>query len=156
MLKQLKDGLLAIAGGVLLAMMVDYNGTLARHTSAVFSSWVAHGVGTLAAFALLRLSLPLIASPPARPAASAPSPRWSYLGGVPGAFTVILAAVTVNGPLSLSGAIALMMVGQVLFGMLSDHFGWLRVPVRRLRPQDLLVVACILAGSGMIIFGERI
>lgn len=149
------DVVLAIAGGALLALMIDSNSLLARHTSAVFASWVAHGVGAAVALLLVWL-LDLVAGKPAgnagRPASS---PLWCYLGGVPGAFTVMLAALAVNGPLPLSGAIALMMVGQVLFGLVSDHFGWLRVPVRRLRPADLLVVLCVLAGSAMIIFGGQ-
>ncbi|GGY23432.1 DMT family transporter [Paludibacterium paludis] len=156
MFKQFKEGGLAIAGGVLLAMMIDSNSQLARHTSSVFASWVAHGVGAAVALLLVGSVAWLAGKKGARPVRTPRAPLWSYLGGLPGAFTVILAALAVNGPLSLSGAIALMMVGQVLFGLVSDHFGWLGVPARRIRPTDLAVVACVLCGSGMIIFGGRI
>lgn len=155
MSRPFNDILLAIAGGALLALMIDSNSLLARQTSAVFSSWVAHGVGALVALLLVRLLAMASGKPPADAGRPATSPFWFYLGGVPGAFTVILAALAVNGPLPLSGAIALMMVGQVLFGLVSDHFGWLRVPVRRIRGADLLVVLCVLAGSAMIIFGGQ-
>jgi transporter family-2 protein len=152
MLRKLKVSMLAIGGGALLAMMIDSNSQLARHTSSVFSSWLAHGVGAVVALMLVALSVRLSGRAGAI-APSSGSPLWYYLGGIPGAFTVILAALAVNGPLSLSGAIALMMVGQVMFGLVSDHFGWLRVPVRHIRSADLLVVACVLSGSAMIIFG---
>ena len=153
MLRQFKDGLLAIGGGALLALMIDSNSLLARYTSAVFSSWLAHGVGALVALIVLSLAVGLRGGTGQRRIQPGRSPLWFYLGGIPGAFTVLLAAVAVNGPLSLAGAIALMMVGQVLFGLVSDHFGLLRVPVRRIGPRDLLVVLCVLSGSVMVIFG---
>jgi transporter family-2 protein len=80
-------------------------------------------------------------------------PLWFYAGGIPGAFTVILAAIAVNSSLALSGTIALMLVGQVVFGMVSDHFGLFRTPKRRLSGTDLVVALAVLGGSGLIIFG---
>jgi uncharacterized membrane protein YdcZ (DUF606 family) len=105
MLRQLKDGMLALTGGALLAMMIDCNSQLALHTSSVFSSWVAHGVGAVVALMLVRFSAQLALGRVCEPPSKAPSPLWFYLGGIPGAFTVILAALAVNGRLSLSGAI---------------------------------------------------
>jgi transporter family-2 protein len=66
---------------------------------------------------------------------------------------VVLAAIAVNSRLALSGTIALMLVGQVVFGMLSDHFGLFRTPRRRLVLTDLVVAASVLGGSALIIFG---
>jgi len=153
MLRQFKDGLLAIGGGALLALMIDSNSQLAMATSPVFSSWLAHGVGALVALMVLSLATGLRGGSASRGAQPGHSPLWFYLGGIPGAFTVLLAAVAVNGRLSLAGAIALMMVGQVVFGLVSDHFGLLRVPLRRVGSRDLLVVLCVLSGSVMVIFG---
>jgi len=149
MFRKFKNGMLAICAGGLLAMMVDSNGLLAHYSSSVFSSWVAHGVGAVVALLFVQLLTRSTAEGASVATPSRRSPLWFYLGGIPGAFTVILAAQAINGPLSLSGAIALMMLGQVLFGLLSDHFGWLR----RIGGRDLLTVACILLGSGVIIFG---
>ncbi|WP_156877020.1 DMT family transporter [Paludibacterium yongneupense] len=135
-------------------MMIDSNGELAHRTTAVFSSWVAHGVGAAVAFICVRLSRLAAGGGRVKNTGRASKPPlWSYLGGIPGAFTVILAGLALSGPLSLAGAIALMMVGQVIFSLACDHFGWLRVPVRRLGCADLLGVACVLAGSGLIIAG---
>lgn len=138
--------LLAIAGGVLLALMIEFNSLLARFTSPVYASWVAHGLGGLAALALVAVFARARALP-GRP------PLWFYLGGIPGALTVILAAIAVNSRLALSGTIALMLVGQVVFGMLSDHFGLFRTPRRRLVLMDLVVSVAVLGGSALIIFG---
>lgn len=153
MLKGSTNLLLALLGGVLLALMIKLNGELARYSSALFSSWVAHGIGALAALLIVRL----ISTKLARYhtiASSGKAPRWSYLGGIPGAFTVVLAGITVNSPLGLAGSLALMMVGQVIFGLLTDQRGWFGVPRRPLTRRDGLVTACVLAGSALIIFSR--
>ena len=155
MMGRSKDWLLAIAGGSLLALMINYNSLLAKHTTPMFASWVAHGLGAIAALVLVVLYSRVF-----HPAGKQTEPRrekiplWFYLGGIPGTFTVILAAVTVNSGLSLSGTIALMLLGQVLFGIVSDHFGLFRTPKRRIVAADFLVALCVLSGSALIIFGR--
>jgi bacterial/archaeal transporter family-2 protein len=142
------DWLLAIAGGVLLALMIEFNSLLAKFTSPVYASWVAHGLGAVAAVVLvLAYSRRVTKRQGVRP------PLWFYLGGIPGAFTVMLAAIAVNSRLALSGTIALMLVGQVVFGMVSDYFGLFRTPKRRPVATDLVVALAVLGGSALIIFG---
>jgi len=41
------EWVLALIGGLLLALMIDFNSTMAEHSSPLFASWVAHGIGTL-------------------------------------------------------------------------------------------------------------
>jgi bacterial/archaeal transporter family-2 protein len=155
MMGRSKDWLLAIAGGSLLALMINYNSLLAKHTTPMFASWVAHGLGAVAALVLVVLYSRVFRSANKQAESRREKiPLWFYLGGIPGTFTVILAAVTVNSGLSLSGTIALMLLGQVLFGIVSDHFGLFRTPKRRTVPADFLVALCILTGSALIIFGR--
>ncbi|OJH34908.1 DMT family transporter [Cystobacter ferrugineus] len=155
MIGRSKDWLLAIGGGALLALMINYNSLLAKHTTPMFASWVAHGLGAVAALALVVLySRVFRSADKAGDARREKIPLWFYLGGIPGTFTVILAAVTVNSSLSLSGTIALMLLGQVLFGIVSDHFGLFRTPKRRTVPADILGALCVLTGSALIIFGR--
>jgi transporter family-2 protein len=134
--------------------MINYNSLLAKHTTPVFASWVAHGLGAAAALLLVVLYSRLV-RPRDRQSQQqrARAPLWCYLGGVPGAFTVILAAVTVNSSLALAGTVALMLVGQVVFGIASDHWGMFCTPPRRIGGLDLLVTLCVLSGSMLIIFG---
>ncbi len=155
MLRQFKDSLLAVTGGAFLAVMISCNSRLALYTSSIFSSWVAHGTGAIVALLLVLITLHAMGVNVKRSVPSSRTPLWFYLGGIPGAFTVILASLAVSGSLSLSGAIALMMVGQVVFGLVSDHFGWFHTPIRRILPGDLLTVACVLSGSAMIVFGGQ-
>jgi len=147
------DWLLAFAAGVLLAVMIDLNSLLAEHSTPLYASWIAHGVGSMAALFLIgvssRLARPAIARAPNQRNAA---PLWAYLGGIPGAFTVVLAAVTVNSNLALSGTLALMLVGQVAFGMVSDSLGLLGVTRRKLGLNDIFVVLLILSGSAILLF----
>ena len=46
---------LALIAGIVLAVMIDWNSLLARHSSPLFASWTAHGIGVLASFALVTL-----------------------------------------------------------------------------------------------------
>lgn len=150
------DWALAFLGGVLLALMINYNSLLARFTSPIFASWIAHGIGTVGALTLVALLfLKKIGPKKAETKRNrSRTPFWIYLGGVPGTLTVIFAAITVNSSLSLSGSIALMLVGQVAFGILSDFFGWFGLKKRRITFADFGVALLILAGSMCIIFGR--
>ncbi|MFI6638552.1 DMT family transporter [Streptomyces sp. NPDC050504] len=154
------DWLLAVAGGVLLTLMTQFNGELAHHTTPVFASWTAHALGALVALALVALTARAAhranakrsdavrdAAPPER------TPLWFRLGGIPGAFVVMLSAIAVNSGLELAGTVALMLTGQVLFGIASDRWGLLRIPRRRITALDLTVAGCVLAGSVLIVVG---
>jgi transporter family-2 protein len=149
------DGFLALGAGVVLAMMIDRNSALARHSSPLVASWIAHGVGAMASLLLVTA----LANASRRvggglAASSAKGPLWAYFGGVPGAMTVLLAAITVNGPLGLAGTLALMLVGQMIFGLIADRFGWLGMARRTFTRRDLLAAIFVVAGSMLIILSR--
>jgi transporter family-2 protein len=149
------DWLLALLGGLLLALLINYNSLLAKHTTPIFASFIAHGIGAVAAFFLIAIGSQIAGFSSGEIAHSAIKGRsWIYLGGIPGAFTVILAGITVNSKLALSGTIALMLVGQVLFGIISDCFGLFGTQKRGIVPIDFLVALTVLVGSALIIFGR--
>ncbi len=142
----------AFGTGGLLTLMVLFNGTLAAHGTPMFASWSAHGTGTVAAVGLF------LAFRHRRIAAPGPglrAPLWAYLGGVSGAFTVMLTSVTVNTALALSGTLAVGLAGQMAFGLLADRFGLLGLPKRRPSSRQLAALVLICAGSLLIIFYGR-
>ncbi|CAI0940971.1 Uncharacterized protein conserved in bacteria [Serratia liquefaciens] len=149
MRERFSDPLLALGAGALLALMIAINSLLASYNSPLLTSWLAHGMGAITAWLLLLL---LNRRTPRRAASSARTPRWAYLGGLPGALTVVLAAITVNSPLALSGSLALMLTGQVLFGMLADSCGWFGSLKRRLSLNDIVATLLILCGCALLIF----
>jgi|GEM_PF-1854266 len=148
---RITDFFLAVLGGVLLAFMIHYNSLLAKSSSALMASWVAHAVGACVTLAFVLFFS--FVMPRNKPAKQVERKRiWTYFGGIPGAMTVVLAAITVNSVLGFSGSLAFMLVGQVLFGVLTDIFGLLGAQKRALVSKDFWVVLLVLTGSWIIIF----
>lgn len=147
------DWIWAGLSGGLLAVMITINSGLAAHSTPFVASWVVHGVGAVAAFFLLRVNLLLMKRPAvaAGEGASKP-PLWSYFGGAPGAFAVALSSIAVNSELALAGGLSLLLVGQILFGLISDLWGLFGTPRRMLNRFDLLAALCVVAGSALIIY----
>nr|WP_314266029.1 DMT family transporter [uncultured Moellerella sp.] len=140
----------AALSGVLLTLMIMSNSYLSTFTSPLHASWLTHAIGSVVALLIWfasRRQLP-------RQKENHKIPYWSYLGGIPGAFTVLLAAVTVNSQLSLSGSIVLMLTGQIVTGMLIDHLGFMGLTKRRITRQDCISVLLLFIGSTLIIMGK--
>lgn len=140
--------LAAFGSGGLLTLMVFFNGESARYGGALFSSWLAHGTGTIAALIFLAL---LWRSRKASGGKGVQAPLWAYLGGISGAATVMLTSTSVNTPLALAGTLALGLAGQVVFSLAADAWGLFGLPRRRLGLNDAGAVTLIGAGSLLII-----
>lgn len=143
------DLVAAFLSGGLLTLMIHFNGQLAHYGSPLFSSWTAHGTGTVAAILFMAV-LWRKRSTPSAP--RAPAPLWAYFGGLMGAVTVMLSGVTVNTALALSGTLALGLVGQVVFSLIADRWGLFGLPRKRPTLRDMAALGLILAGSFLIIF----
>ncbi|MEV3860751.1 DMT family transporter [Streptomyces sp. NPDC050095] len=150
--KHAGDWVLALAGGVLLTLMTRFNAELAAHSTAAYASWIAHALGATVALGLVGLAARRAVDPPG-PAPRARAPLWFYLGGIAGALVVTLSAIAVNSGLALAGTTALMLTGQILFGIASDAWGLLRVPRRRITAVDVVCAACVLGGSVLVVTG---
>lgn len=136
----------ALIAGVVLAIMTDWNSQLARHSSPLFASWAAHGIGAVASTILVAV-FSVGGTATSVEGRHQHWPLWSYLGGIPGAFTVLLAAITVNSTLGLAGTLALSLVGQMAFGVLADFFGFFRLRRRRPQLREATGFAFVLVGS---------
>lgn len=147
------DWIWAILAGALLAVMVTINSGLAALTTPFTASWVVHGVGGVAAFVLL-MANGMVARKAGRLPQRGRAPLWSYLGGAPGAFAVALSSIAVNSELALAGGLSLLLVGQILFGLISDQFGLFGTPKRRLNRFDVLATLCVIGGSALLIFSK--
>lgn len=150
--------LLALAAGILLALMIKINSSLASGSSAVFASWAAHGIGAITALILIFIVINFsktkkTVSKTTHKEKNKP-PFWAYLGGLPGAFTVVLASITVNSEVGLSGTLALGLIGQIVFSLVCDHFGLLGMKKKTIVPRDLLMVSVIVLGSFLLIFSK--
>ncbi len=138
----------AVTSGGLLAVMIFLNSELARYTSPVWSSFIAHGVGVVGSWVLWWV----LSQHKALLPYAAEAPLWSYFGGAGGAIIVVLANITVNSAIGLVGSLSLMILGQTTIAMVFDVKGWFGMEKRRLSANDLLQVPCIVIGSILIIF----
>lgn len=137
----------AFGAGWLITLMVLFNGTLATYGTLLFSSWVPHATGTVAAVALLLVLKPAKAS-------KVRAPLWAYLGGISGALTVILSSAAMNSALALSGTIAIGLAGQVVFSLIADMRGMFGMPKHIPTRRDYAALTLILCGAGvLILFG---
>lgn len=77
------------------------------------------------------------------------TPWWMWTGGLLGAAYVALSIVLVQ---RLGGAVAfsLIILGQMVFALVIDHFGLLGVPQHELTPQRLFAVALVVSGAAML------
>ena len=142
----------AFASGGLLTLAIFVNGEAGRLGGPIFSSWLAHGVGTVVAVVVLAIIWRRErAATEIAQAQAGKAPIWAYLGGVFGAVTVILTSVAVNSPLALAGTLALGLAGQVALSLAADYWGLLGLPRRRLDLRDAGAVILIASGSLLII-----
>lgn len=142
-----KHWAIGLGAGVVLTLMLNSNTVLATHTSAVFATWAAYGIGSLVSIALMVTAW--LRSRDRFPRGAKPS-WWYYLGGIPGVFAVMLAAIAAT-TLGLVVTIAFMLTGQILFGMAVDHWALFQSPKRRLAPEDFLAAILVIAGSILIL-----
>lgn len=142
---------LAVLGGGMLALMIQINSQLASQTSALQASWIAHAVGMIGAWCLLSL-ISTKSTQHKRP--TNPPSRIYYFGGIPGAFTVILASITVNSVIGLSGTLALGLIGQLLFSLISEHWGLFQLPKKSLKWIDITPSLLVVTGSILLIYGR--
>ena len=140
--------------GILLAVMNNLNGVLAKYTSPLYSSWVAHGVGSITA--VLILSYLLFRKQKKennkKQIVKNKAYYFYYIGGIIGACTVIFSSIAINSVIGLSGTLSLMLLGSVCFGIFSDLFGIFGTAKKKFQRNDLFIISFILLGSWLIIF----
>ena len=143
---------IALFAGAILAIMIKLNAGLAHISSPLEASWIAHGLGAITATGLV--SLFSFRQKADTQKVKKQAPWLTYLGGLPGTFTVILAGITVNSPLGLAGSLALALLGQILFSLIVDHFGLFGSLKSALGLEEVKVIGVILMGCLLIIFAR--
>ncbi len=139
--------ILALSAGGLLALMVFFNGMLAKFIQPLEASLIIHLIG-------LATSLVLVVLWKHRAVINHREiPKWAYITGIFGGIAVAIVGVTVNGPIGVAGTVGLLVLGQVLYGWMSDTLGLFGTTRRRLTVLDFMQAALILAGVGVLIYG---
>ena len=137
-----------VAGGI-LAIMMFLNGSLARYSDPLWASFVTHFVGTLGALGLVMMIRT------ENKALSTKAPGWSYAGGILGALTVVIANITFNSKLGVSGSFVLMLLGQTVFSVLIDQLGWFGMKKRKVHLLECIQIILIITGSSiLVVYGK--
>jgi len=139
--------LAALAAGVFCGLGFLLGDPVVRYAGSLWASVIAQAVGALAA----GLAFTAVRSK-GKTSASEKAPWWAYLAGLPAALTVVLATLTTNSEIGLSGTLSLMLLGQVTFGLAADQRGLFTLAKRQPTMLDFFGVLTIMTGSAVIIF----
>lgn len=128
---------LSLLAGMLISVMVVFNGGLSAQYGFALSLVIIHVSG------LIAISLALLLRRE-RPRFFGMAPLW-YTAGLIGILTTVF-NLRAFGHISVSAMLALSLLGESLSGLLADHTGFLGHPVRRFHRNKLLGVLVTLAG----------
>lgn len=117
--------LLALLGGVAVAIQGQINGGLGKKVGILEASFISFAVGTLALLFIVLffgdgdfLAISTV-------------PKWQLIGGLLGAFYVIV-TVLVIPKIGVAPAFVAIIAGQLIIGAVIDHFGLFggnRIPI---------------------------
>jgi bacterial/archaeal transporter family-2 protein len=129
--------LLAVIGGMTIAVQGQINGGLGKKVGVIEGAFISFSVGTLALlFILLFFGNGQIST-------IGTVPKWQLLGGFLGAFFVIVQVLVVP-KIGVSTTLIAVVVGQIILGAIIDHFGLFgghRFPIDK---QKMLAIALLL------------
>ncbi|MDR5659148.1 DMT family transporter [Serpentinicella sp. ANB-PHB4] len=113
----IKGGALLI--GIVIAVMIQMNGTLSEYTNIYFSSFFVHGTG-----AIILIPITRIFSQGKKP--SKRIPLYYYGGGIIGATIIVLNNISFQ-KLGVSVTVALVLLGQIIASLVIDTYGLLSI-----------------------------
>ncbi|PLS17997.1 hypothetical protein CVD28_09950 [Bacillus sp. M6-12] len=117
--------LLAVLGGIAVAVQAQINGGLGKKTGAIEGSFVSFAIGTLA------LLFIVLFFGKGHVSAAMTVPKWQLIGGLLGAFYVFV-MVFVVPKIGVAPALIAVIAGQIVVGAIIDHFGLfggLKIPI---------------------------
>ncbi|QZY56426.1 DMT family transporter [Crassaminicella profunda] len=129
---------LALKTGVLLAIMLFFNGMLTKITGAYFSNLIFHLIGFLFILAICIVR----------------KNQWFYfreipiiffLPGVLSVLTIVLNNICIP-KLGITLTIGISLFGQLIISNLIDHFGLFEMKVNKFKKEKLIGFAIILVG----------
>lgn len=129
--------------GLVLSLMIYFNGQLSTVTSTYISNVIYHGFGVL----FFGVVLLFIGSQKTQ------TPfKWQYMiPGLMGSLTIILNNYVV-GKIGVTLMIAFTLLGQVITSLLIDHYGLLDKPVSKTHKKQWLGVAVMSFGLWIMLF----
>ncbi|OOR93183.1 hypothetical protein B0181_00635 [Moraxella caviae] len=128
--------LLSLLGGAALSVQSAVNSELGRNVGVFKSAFLTFSLGALVT------ALLIVYFEPNHGKTLLDVPKWQLLGamlGVPYIVIMVLAVWRIGSAVATVAVI----FGQLLMGMLIDHFGWLGNAAITFSPYRILAVACL-------------
>lgn len=136
--------ILSLLIGILIAIMVAFNGQLSSGIGTYFSLVVIHLLGYISLIIFMvakRIKIPLKFT----------QPLWLYSAGAISVFTVMFNNLSYP-VLGVSIPVALGLLGQTVTSLIFDHFGFLGMPVVKFNPKKIIGITIIICGVLIMTF----
>ena len=142
---------MALLAGMLLAIQAAINSQLgvALNQQPLTAALVSFLMGSLALFGMVLAqgNLGSLALMPEQP-------WWRWVGGLMGAF-MVCATIVLAPKLGVANMLLFIIIGQLLSGMVIDHFGLLGMPVKPVDVSKLMGIGLMVLGLAVFMFGSR-
>ena len=142
---------MALLAGMLLAIQAAINSQLgvALNQQPLTAALVSFLMGSLALFGMVLAqgNLGSLALMPEQP-------WWRWVGGLMGAF-MVCATIVLAPKLGVANMLLFIILGQLLSGMVIDHFGLLGMPVKPVDVSKLMGIGLMVLGLAVFMFGSR-
>ena len=137
--------LLSILSGILVSVMLLFNGQLSEAYGNALATVLIHAIGLLGIGAWLIINKQSVKH-------TLGEPRYLYMGGVIGVATVMLSNLTFLH-LGMSLTLVLSLLGQVIVSLVIDAAGLLGAKKVRFEKKKLIGVGLVAAGAtAMLLF----
>lgn len=138
--------LLAVAAGGFVGMQAPINARLARQIGSLQAATVSFLVGTVALLLIAGISSGGLSSI----AHAGRAPWWALIGGLLGAFFVVVALLTVR-TLGASGLTAIVVAGQLAVAVAIDRFGLFGIAKQHIAAPRAIGLVLLLVGVVLVV-----
>ena len=135
---------LLLLGGMAIAAQSSINGTLSMRTDVVTTAWLTNVVASI----ILLLLVIFFEAPQVATMFSVPS--WQLAGALFGNFSMVAIVIAVPR-IGTAATIVAIIAGQIVMGLMVDHFGWFGNTQILLDYKRLAAIA-LLAGALYFIY----
>ena len=135
---------LLLLGGMAIAAQSSINGTLSVRTDVLTTAWLTNVVASI-----ILLLLVIFFEPP-QAATMFSVPTWQLTGALFGNFSMVAIVIAVPR-IGTAATIVAIIAGQIIMGLMVDHFGWFGNTRIVLDYKRILAIA-LLAGALYLIY----
>ena len=135
----------AVVIGMMIAIMVFFNGSLNMHLDSYVSGFIIYMVGLMTVSLILLIRRDQIKIDKSMP-------KYLYLGGLYGVLLVIFNSycfVQIGATLTLT----LGLFGQMIFSAIVDHYGLFGMTQSKMNPKKIIGFTIVSAGVVLMTFG---